>query len=130
LAHDGKWDQATDAWQSALDDNPQNHAALHNLAIAALARGNHAQAATQLDKAIGIYADATYQRNRKLLAAQRQLAQTALAQSGSRPRMAPAIHEVGAPQPPQILPSTGSVIPAALHAPLPADNVPQRLPLP
>jgi len=129
LAHDGQWDQATDAWQSALDDNPRNHVALHNLAVADFARGDHAQAATQLDEAIGIYADATYQTNRKLLAAQQRLAQAALAQSGSRPRMAPAIHEVGAPQPPQILPSTGSVIPAALHAPLPADSV-QRLPLP
>jgi len=99
------------------------------LAVADFARGDHAQAATQLDEAIGIYADATYQTNRKLLAAQQRLAHAALAQSGSRPRMAPAIHEVGAPQPPQILPSTGSVIPAALHAPLPADSV-QRLPLP
>lgn len=130
LARDGQWDQAAVAWQAALDDNPQNHAALHNLAIAAFARGDHAQAMAQLDKAIGIFADATYQANRKLLAAQQRLAQAALAQSSSRPRIATATAQVGDPQPPQILPSTGSVIPAALHAPVPADNVPQRLPLP
>jgi len=130
LARDGQWDQAAEAWQSALEDNPQNHVALHNLAIAAFARGDHVQAATKLDKAIGFFADATYQQNRKLIAAQQRLAQAALAQSGSRPRTDTAMVQIGDPQPPQILPSTGSVIPAALHAPLPADNVPQRLPQP
>jgi hypothetical protein len=116
LASDGQWDQAAEAWQLALKDNPQNHVAMHNLAIAAFARGEQAQALAQLDKAIGLYADATYQQNRKLLAAQQKQVQAALAQTTSRrPPVAPAPVEVGEPEPPQILPATGSVIPAALE---------------
>lgn len=135
LAREGKWPEAAAAWQAALDANPRNHVALHNLAIASFARGDHAQATAQLDKAIAMFADATYQQNRKLLAAQQKLTQAALKQSATRlassPPAAPQrATEPVMPQPPQILPATGSVIPAALQSPLPADAVPQRLPAP
>ncbi len=136
LAREGQWPEAAAAWQSALDENPKNHVALHNLAIASFAQGDHAQAAAQLDRAIGMFADATYQANRKLLAAQHKLTQSAVAQSATSLAAAPAVisatpaPEVGPPQPPQILPATGAVIPAALQSPLPADGNPQRLPVP
>jgi tetratricopeptide (TPR) repeat protein len=148
LAREGEWREAAAAWQKALDENPKNHVALHNLAIASFAQGDQAQAATQLDRAIGLFAAATYQQNRKLLAAQQSLAQVAMAQqgrpslSGDSPRLAPSdlgpglqssaapALAVGPPEPPQILPSTGSVIPAALQSPVPADGNPQRLPAP
>ncbi|MCI0360433.1 MAG: DUF6340 family protein [Planctomycetaceae bacterium] len=81
LAKGGQWDEAVAAWQSALENNPRNHVAMHNLAIAALARGDHAAASDQLKKAIAIYADATYQHSRKLVAEQQRLAQAAMFQA-------------------------------------------------
>lgn len=135
LAREGQWDEAAAAWQSALDNDPRNHVALHNLAMASLARGDHAAAASQLNKAVKIYADATYQQHRKLVAQQQRFSQAALAQVkkapiGSSPPVAPATYEVSPPQPPQILPATGSAIPAALQPSVPADSMPQRLPPP
>jgi tetratricopeptide (TPR) repeat protein len=85
LARDGKWDEAAAAWQEALANNPQNHAALHNLALADFARGNNAAATSLLDRALAIYADADYHSTRRLLVAQQRASQTALAQTAARP---------------------------------------------
>lgn len=44
LAEDGNWATAQTAWQRVLDDHPRQHAAVHNLAIAAVARQDYDQA--------------------------------------------------------------------------------------
>jgi hypothetical protein len=148
LAREGKWPEAAAAWQAALDASPRNHAALHNLAMAALARGDLAEASAWLDRAIALFADATYQQNRKLLLAQRKLADAAHAQRGgpplaaaafangqiglenNRPAASPLPRDGDPPRPPQILPSTGAAIPAPLESPIPAGSDLKRLPAP
>ena len=135
LARAGNWPEAAAAWQAALDKDPKNHAALHNLAIAAFAQGDYPQARTHLDEAIELFADATYQQNRKVLAAQQKLADIARTQSGPAPRVQesmasnslanapPRDTPVGALTPPQILPAAGPVIPAAIQTTAPLQTM-------
>lgn len=70
LALADDWPGAAAAWQEALVGNPRNHAALHNLAIAAFARGDAAQSRQYLDRAVASYADVRYHRTRQLLEAE------------------------------------------------------------
>jgi tetratricopeptide (TPR) repeat protein len=142
LARESKWPEAAAAWQAALDKNPKNHVAMHNLAIAAFARGDYAKSRDQLDKAITQFADATYQQNRKVLTAQQKLADLAIAQTRPAPSggdrvaanslaIAPSPHApIGSPPPPQILPAAGPIIPAAIQTAAPLETMPQRLPQP
>lgn len=41
LARSGRWPAAQQAWQAVLEDHPRQHAARHNLAIAAVARQDY-----------------------------------------------------------------------------------------
>jgi tetratricopeptide (TPR) repeat protein len=76
LALADDWPGAEAAWQEALVGNPKNHAALHNLAIAAYARGDAAQSRQFLDRALAAYADVRYHRTRQLLDAEQTRQQT------------------------------------------------------
>jgi hypothetical protein len=70
LALADDWPGAEAAWQEALIGNPRNHAALHNLAIAAYARGDMAQSRELLTGALAVYADVRYHQTRQLLEAE------------------------------------------------------------
>ena len=137
----GNWTAAAADWQAALKDNPRNHAALHNLALAAAARGDFAAARQQLDQALTSYADSDYQRTRRLLDEQQQFVQLALAQAAARPQLMPLHSPPSFAAPPtNILPPPPNVAPAAFQSPLPAavpavatppaEPAPQRLPQP
>ena len=60
LAAAGDWDAASDAWQQALRYNPRSHAALHNLAVAAEARGDYSAARESVDRALDLFAARLY----------------------------------------------------------------------
>jgi tetratricopeptide (TPR) repeat protein len=95
LALADDWPGAEAAWQEALTGNPRNHAALHNLAIAAFARGDMAQSRQLLERALAVYADVKYHQTRQLLEAEhsRQQAQRQQAQVPSSQLTASPIAE-------------------------------------
>jgi hypothetical protein len=87
LALADDWPGAEAAWQEALIGNPRNHAALHNLAIAAYARGDIAQSRQLLKRALAVYADVRYHQTGQLLDAEhsRQQSQVPSSQLSTSP---------------------------------------------
>lgn len=61
LAHAGRWSEAEAAWQEALDRHPRQHAAQHNLALAAAARQDFSQAKQLIRSAIRQRSAALYE---------------------------------------------------------------------
>ena len=53
-AKEGDWQRAEERWQQVLQRFPSNHAALHNLAIAAVARQDYEEARSLIGKALKI----------------------------------------------------------------------------
>ena len=54
LAKNGQWDRAAAAWQAALKVDPQNHAAMYNLALAHEAKHEFAPAEEYITQAIAV----------------------------------------------------------------------------
>ncbi len=109
LAKQGDWGGAAAAWEAAVKHDPGNHAALHNLALAAEARQDFPSAIRNLDKAMASYPASLYHDTQKrlkneqvlYLAAARQvdakksapsLVQQALPSAPDNPTIAPASH--------------------------------------
>jgi hypothetical protein len=115
LAKSGDWAGAEAAWKSALERNPQNHAAYHNLALACEARGDFDGALENLNKAMKHYAATLYHQTHDRLAAERRDFAAAQTQIAARPRMLPPANSLApagpALPPPNALPP--DVIPAA-----------------
>lgn len=118
LANKGNWKEAENHWQTSLRENPQNHAAHFNLALAAEARQDYPGATQHLDAALKGYAASEYQTAKKRITASQQKFQAALAQAQSRPTAQAAIASRNQPpaqapamvaQPPMV-PSPGSQI--------------------
>ena len=65
LARQGDWAAAEEKWQAAKEANPGNHAALHNLALAAEARQNYREAFSFLDQALDQFPLKLYHQTRK-----------------------------------------------------------------
>ena len=131
LAKSGDWAAAEAAWQEALKENPQNHAAYHNLAIASEARGDYDGAMKHLKNAMKHYAATLYHQTHDRLSAERRDFAAAQSQIASRPRMLPPANSLApglpsGPPPANSLPS--NVIPAGYQAPTPSDPLIQRLP--
>jgi tetratricopeptide (TPR) repeat protein len=115
LAKSGDWAGAEAAWKSALERNPQNHAAYHNLALACEARGDFDGALENLNKAMKHYAATLYHQTYDRLAAERRDFAAAQTQIAARPRLLPPANSLApagpALPPPNALPP--DVIPAA-----------------
>jgi hypothetical protein len=127
LAKSGDWAGAEAAWQDALKENPQNHAAHHNLALACEARGDFDGALKHIASAKKHYAATLYHQTHDRLAAEHRDHAAAQSQIASRPRMLPPTNSlVPAFPPPQAPPP--NIIPTGYAA----DTEPQfeRLPRP
>jgi tetratricopeptide (TPR) repeat protein len=119
LAKGGEWSAAEAAWQEALKENPQNHAAHHNLALASEARGDFDGAMKHLNSAMKHYAATLYHQTHQRIAAERRDHTAAQAQIASRPRMLPPANSLvpsslapnSPPWPPGAAPPT-NIIPA------------------
>ena len=104
LAKTGDWTAAEAAWKEALKNNPQNHAAHHNLALACEARGDFDAALTHLDHAMDHFAATLYHQTHERLVAERRDHQAAHSQIAARPRMLPPANSL-APAMPAFPPS-------------------------
>jgi hypothetical protein len=67
FAKQGDWAGAAAAWEAAVKHNPANHAALHNLAVAAEARHDFPTAIRNLNKAMASYPASLYHETQKRL---------------------------------------------------------------
>ena len=115
LAKSGDWAGAEAAWQEALKENPQNHAAHHNLALACEARGDFDGALKHIVSAKKHYAATLYHQTHDRLSAERRDHTAAQTQIASRPRMLPPTNSlVPAFPPPQAPPP--NIIPAGYSA--------------
>lgn len=115
LAQSGDWAGAEAAWKSALERNPQNHAAYHNLALACEARGDFDGAMDNLNKAMKHYAATLYHQTHDRLAAERRDFAAAQTQIAARPRMLPPANSLAPAAHPSAFPP--NIIPAAFLAP-------------
>jgi tetratricopeptide (TPR) repeat protein len=131
LAKAGDWAGAEAAWQAALKENPQNHAAHHNLALAAESRGDYDAAKKHLSAAMKHYAATLYHETHDRITAEAGDFVVAQAQIASRPRLLPPANALapagpGFPPPTNTLPM--NIIPAGFNSP---GDVPlERLPPP
>jgi tetratricopeptide (TPR) repeat protein len=103
LARQGDWIAAAEKWEEARKANPANHAALHNLALAAEARQNYREAFTLLDQALDQFPLKLYHQTRKSME-QRQTTFLAAAKQVDAIRAAALAH-TAPPGLPTILPA-------------------------
>ncbi len=61
LAQQGHWDHAEKMWSQVAERNPRNHAALHNLALAAAAREDFSSAKTMAQNALRLHSSSNYE---------------------------------------------------------------------
>jgi hypothetical protein len=119
FASKGQWKEAEGVWQTSLRENPQNHAAHFNLALAAEARQDYPAAIQHVDAAIKGYAASEYQAAKKRMITSHQKFQAAFAQAQSRPTAQAALasrNQPLAPQPQLAMPQM-PYPPPALNAP-------------
>ena len=104
LAKQGDWAGATASWEAAVKHNPANHAALHNLAVAAEARHDFPAAIRNLNKAMASPSTLYHETQKRLkdeqvlyLAASRQVdakrSAPSLVKSQTAPQAMPASFE-------------------------------------
>ena len=103
LARQGDWRVAEEKWKAAKDANPGNHAALHNLALAAETRQNYREAFTLLDQALDQLPLKLYHQTRRAME-KRQTTFLAAAKQVEAIRAAALAH-AGPPGLPAILPA-------------------------
>jgi len=128
LAKRGDWTAAEAAWSAALERNPRNHAAHHNLALASEVKGDYAAARKHLDQAIEAYAASLYHETRTRIAISER--DYAAARSQSLARLPPSVPTNTLQPGPVVLPtSSATVSPAGYYTPLPGDDI-TRLPPP
>lgn len=61
LAQRGQWREAEAIWQKVVEDHPRNHAALHNLAMAMVARQEFGKAKRFAQQALRYHRSSTYE---------------------------------------------------------------------
>lgn len=96
LAKQGDWEGATIAWETAVKDNPANHAALHNLAVAAEARHDFPSAIKNLNKAMASFPASLYHQTQKRLKDE-QVLYLAAARQVEAQRTAPSLVQQSLP---------------------------------
>jgi len=70
LASNGDWRGAVQSWEIALETNPENHAAIHNLAVAREAQHDYAGAQELLRRALRIKNEGLYAKSLKRVASE------------------------------------------------------------
>ena len=115
LAKNGNWSAAEAAWENALSQNRNNHAAHYNLALAAEARGDYPTAVRHVDLAIEKYGDVLYQKHRQQLDQRRAQYLAAVAQTQSKNTLAIARQ----PPSPGSQPASFEIIPPGQNLPPP-----------
>ncbi len=113
LAQQGDWTAAAEKWEEARQANPVNHAALHNLALAAESRQDYRAAFELLDQALAQFPLKLYHQTRTAMEA-RQTTFVAAARQVEAIRAA-AIAHGGSP-------GAATVMPANFHARPAADQ--------
>ena len=83
-AAQGQWSQAESAWTAALSADPQNHAAMYCLAMAASARSDYPRAINLLTGAVRLHNSQSYQEALARLQRHQQDYQTVVSQKGDR----------------------------------------------
>ena len=113
LAKQGDWTNAAASWEAAVRHDPGNHAALHNLALAAEARQDFPTAIKNLNKAMASYPAALYHETQKRLKDEQVLYLAAARQVDAK-KTAPSLVQQ------QLPPTTAgpSTIPASHETPL------------
>jgi tetratricopeptide (TPR) repeat protein len=101
LARQGDWKGAEEKWEAAKNANPANHAALHNLALAAEARQNYREAFVLLDQALDQLPLKLYHQTRKGME-QRQTTFVAAAKQVDAIRAAALAHAQPSGHPPEV----------------------------
>jgi hypothetical protein len=112
LARQGDWMAAAERWEEAQQANPGNHAALHNLALAAEARQDYRTAFKLLDQALEQFPAKLYHQTRKGMET-RQTTYLAAAKQVEAIRAAALAH--AAP------PGSGAIAPAGYQSPSPQE---------
>lgn len=97
LARQGDWQAAAAAWEEARKANPGNHAALHNLALAAEARQDFPRALELANKALKTYPASLYHETQKRLKNEQTLYLAAARQVDAK-RSAPSYARQQSPQ--------------------------------
>lgn len=122
LAKRGDWTAAESAWSAALERNPRNHAAHHNLALASEMKGDFAAARKHVDEAIDAYAASLYHETRNRLEASER--EHAAARGQMLARRSPSVppNTLLAEPPARPAPS-GPVSPAGYQTPLPGEDI-------
>ena len=77
FAKKGEWEKAEARWQSAVDSNPENHAALFNLSVAAMQKQNYAEAEDLAMKAVRIEHKCCYANGLEVIRERRMLSEKA-----------------------------------------------------
>jgi len=83
-AAQGQWNEAESAWTAALSADPQNHAAMYCLAMAASARSDYPRAVNLLTGAVRLHNSQRYQEALTRLQRHQQDYQTVVSQKGDR----------------------------------------------
>jgi tetratricopeptide (TPR) repeat protein len=115
-AKQGDWATAAASWEAAVKDNPGNHAAHHNLALAAEARHDFPAAIRESNRALASYPAALYHQTQKRLKDEQVLYLAAARQVDAK-RTAPSL--VNSQLPPQLEPqgSNNQAMPASHEMP-------------
>ncbi|MCE9526932.1 MAG: CsgG/HfaB family protein [Planctomycetales bacterium] len=113
LAKQGDWTGAAASWEAALKHDPANHAALHNLALAAEARQDFPTAIKNLNKAMASYPATLYHDTQKRLKDE-QILYLAAARQVDAKKSAPSLVQQ------QLPPNTASqsTVPASYETPV------------
>ncbi|MFO0883015.1 MAG: hypothetical protein U0894_02320, partial [Pirellulales bacterium] len=90
LAADGDWSGAQAAWKHAIHSNPDNHAALHNLALASELQKDYSAATHWIDLAVEKTNSSTYVATRDRIRLRQRDFQLAQAQSQAKQMAATA----------------------------------------
>lgn len=90
LASNGDWQGAERCWEAALEMDPENHAAIHNLAVARETRHDYHGAQQLLSKALKIKNAGLYAKSLKRIAAESEQYRLASLQFNTQNQAAPS----------------------------------------
>jgi len=125
-AEKADWATAEAHWETALGLDPDNHAAMHNLALARAARMDYAGADRLLEDAIALKGTSLYTESRALVSRQRERYLTAMAQHDARVRRPMTAPDYAGPS---SQPVPGPAVQRTGHVAVPNGTVPYGNPM-